>query len=106
MPRHFIVKRTESNDWYDKAKKFLSDNECNPLVLQISSEVDAAAVFREALASLTAAVPDHNFTIDAEAGLLVVTADDIKKLLIPPNCACQCGLAATCGGGGGGGKAQ
>ena len=57
MKSLLIARTVVGNDWYDKAKKFLSDNKCKPLALEISSEVDAAAIFREALSSLTATAP-------------------------------------------------
>src|SRR5262249_32711765 len=99
---NFIVQRTEGNDWHDKAKRFLSDNKCNPLHLEISADADPASIFQQALASIALAT-DQEFKIDAQAGVFLVTAD----LSAPPSaleCKCLCGTSTACGGGGGGGK--
>jgi hypothetical protein len=108
MQRHFVVQRTTSSDWYDKAKSFLADNQCAPLLLEVSSKVDSAVVFQQALAALSS-VADQPVTIDPEAEVLVVTAD-LTKRSGDPRCACQCGTSTgtgqTCGGGGGGCRPQ
>jgi predicted CoA-binding protein len=106
MQRHFVIQRTNDHEWYDKAKRFLAENRCHPLVLEVSSDVDTVNVFQQALTSLNA-IADQEFRIDHEADVIVVSAD-LSTTSAEARCACQCGTSTgtgqTCGGGGGGCK--
>jgi hypothetical protein len=103
MQKHLIVQRTDGKDWYDKGKDFLSKNKCKPLALEISSDVDPALIFQQALSSLNAST-GQDFKIDADAPMFVVTAD--FTMSVDPahaTCGCQCGAQGNCCGSGSGG---
>ena len=104
MKKRLVVKRSEGSDWYTKASNFLSENNCNPLELELAPDVDPASVFQEALASLVATT-GHDFKIDPDAPVLLVTAD--LSMAVSPGdakCGCQCGAQGNCGGSGSGGS--
>jgi hypothetical protein len=102
MQRHFLVQRTDANDWYNKAKEFLAENKCYPLAVEVSSDVDPATIFQQALASLTATA-GQELEIDTAAQVVLVTADlSNTKPSLERACMCKCGPAATCCGSGSG----
>jgi hypothetical protein len=115
MQRHLILSldaETTFDDTFRKAKAFLSDNGCLPLLLTVSDSPDTASIFQQALASFSAAV-NQDLTIDPEARVFLITADlsapapsASPDSLVPQQCQCDCGghYATGCGGGGGGGS--
>ena len=105
MQRHFLVQRTNADDWYVKAKEFLAENKCYPLELQVTTDIDPATIFQQALASLTATA-GQELEIDSDATVVLVTADLSDGAPIERACMCKCGPAATCSGSGSGQKFQ
>jgi hypothetical protein len=102
MQKALIIQRTEGDEWYRKAKEFLSKNKCKPLALQISNDFNTSSIFQEAVASLTLTA-EQEFNIDADAAVFLVIADLTKQTEIASaECLCKCNSPSGCGGGGGG----
>jgi hypothetical protein len=71
------------------------------LELKVSSDVNPASVFQEALAYINETAGEQ-FKVDPDAAVFLVTADLSKVAGNGFPCQCECGSSGNCGGGGGG----